>query len=393
MKFDTIITGGGLAGLTAGIALASKLQRVAVVSKGYSALHFNSGSFGLLGYDADHNELTSPLSGLNALTPEHPYMHIGTSLPEIEQSARRLLADAGLKFTGDLSANHHRLSPLGIARPAWLTLDGMAVIEQFKAQGVRRIVVVGIAGYLDFSPRFYSAGLKTEGFDPQVATVDTDALRRLRHNNTEMRAANIARSLALADIDALADAINKIADVDKADAIIMPAVVGLCSPGDWQRLRDLTVKPLFYAATLGASVPGMLIWRKLAERFVELGGIIIKADAEFADDCKADNYIYAAGRYFSHGLTMTPKGAYAAVDLDIEVPDEGRYDADMFARQPYMKSGIKIDKDFHGMRGGQGVNNYYVAGSALAGADSLREDSGAGVAILSAIYISNKIAE
>ncbi len=393
MKFDTIITGGGLAGLTAGIALASKSQRVAVVSKGYSALHFNSGSFGLLGYDADHNELISPLSGLNALAPEHPYMHICTSLPEIEQSARRLLADAGLKFTGDLSANHHRLSPLGIARPAWLTLDGMAVIEQLRMQEIKRILVVGLAGYLDFSPRFYSAGLKNEGFDPQVATVDTDALRRLRHNNTEMRAANIARSLAPADVDVLADAINKIADVDKADAIIMPAVVGLCSPDDWQRLRDLTVKPLFYAATLGASVPGMLIWRKLAERFVELGGIIIKADAEFADDCKADNYIYAAGRYFSHGLTMTPKDAYAAIDLDIEVPAESRYDADMFACQPYMKSGVKIDKNFHGMRGGQSVNNYYVAGSALAGADSLREDSGAGVAILSAIYISNKIAE
>lgn len=51
MKFDTIIIGGGLSGLTCGIALAKKGKKAAVVCGGQSSLHFNSGSFDLMGYN------------------------------------------------------------------------------------------------------------------------------------------------------------------------------------------------------------------------------------------------------------------------------------------------------------------------------------------------------
>ncbi len=122
MKYDTIIIGGGLSGMTCAIALAEEGQNVAVVAAGQSSLHFNSGSFDLLGC-MDGTDVTKPLEAIETLPESHPYRKIETTkLGEYASAAQLLLKNAGIDTTGSADQNHLRLTPIGVTKPAWLTL-------------------------------------------------------------------------------------------------------------------------------------------------------------------------------------------------------------------------------------------------------------------------------
>ncbi|MGN0190328.1 MAG: FAD-binding protein, partial [Candidatus Cryptobacteroides sp.] len=71
MNFDTIIIGGGLSGLSAGIELQKRGQKTLMISSGQSALHFFSGSFEFLNTREDYPE------ALKNLPDAHPYSLMG----------------------------------------------------------------------------------------------------------------------------------------------------------------------------------------------------------------------------------------------------------------------------------------------------------------------------
>ena len=94
MRMDTVIMGGGLSGLTCGIALAKRGQRVTIVASGQSTLLFNGGSMELLGR-IDGKAVQAPLEAIPTLPQEHPYSKIGASrIADLANEAKELLADA-----------------------------------------------------------------------------------------------------------------------------------------------------------------------------------------------------------------------------------------------------------------------------------------------------------
>ena len=109
---------------------------------------------------------------------------------------------------------------------------------------------------------------------------------------------------------------------------------------------------------------------------------------------EADNFILATGSFFSKGLVSNINGVREPVlGLDVKSADDRSdwYKRNLFEPQPYMSFGVATDDKFHALKEGISIENLYVAGSVLGGCNSLKEGSGAGVAILSALHVASLI--
>lgn len=110
----------------------------------------------------------------------------------------------------------------------------------------------------------------------------------------------------------------------------------------------------------------------------------------------ADKFVMATGSFFSKGLVSTPSGICEPVlHLDVDFcPDrEDWYGMGFFDNQPYMRFGAACTDRLEAVREGKTLPNVYVAGSLIGGADPIKEGCGAGVAIISALYVAAQILE
>lgn len=111
---------------------------------------------------------------------------------------------------------------------------------------------------------------------------------------------------------------------------------------------------------------------------------------------EADNFILASGSFFSKGLVSDIDGVREPVfGLDVDYIGERAkwYERNMFEAQPYMSFGVSTDSGFHALKDGKPVGNLYATGSVLSGYYPMKEGSGAGVAILSALHVASMIQE
>ena len=405
MKFDTIIIGGGLCGLTAGIELSRKGKKCMIVSSGQSALHFFSGSFELCSLSDD------PFEAIAQMQPEHPYSKIGLeNVKTLSASLKSFYKEAGIKFKGIKDANHWRITPLGVLKRAWLTMDEYATIPSTGEIPWKKVALLNIDGFLDFHTSYIAAGLDKIGVETVVKAVSMPELDRLRTNPTEMRSTNIAKTITGDLVGMLAARINEYAK--DVDAVFMPAVVGLSSSLDVVKLKELVDRPLHFLGTLPPSVPGIRLQFMLKKYFQKLGGTYMLGDTvtagEFEDgklksittqnhgDVKfeADNFILASGNFFSKGLASDIDGVYEPVfglDMDSIAERPQWYKKNMFESQPYMSFGVSTDKEFKTSKDGKTIDNLYAAGAVLSGFNAMKEGSGAGISILTALYVSSLI--
>lgn len=412
MKSDSIIIGGGLSGLTAAIALAEAGQKVTVVSAGQSSLHFGSGSFGLLGYNIEGQEVSNPLEAISSLSENHPYNKVGAeNISVLAKEAKALLNRSGISTTGSEKANHYRLSPIGLAMPTWLTLEDMETLASADELKDKKVTLVNVVGFLDLPHHYALDNLTKAGAICSYKTIQLEEFDFARKSPTEMRASNLAKVIHDNGItDKLAQAINNV--VDDADIVLLPAIIGLKNSSLSEKLREKVKANIKFIATMPPSVPGIRTLELLRQRLYELGGSILVGDKAIEgrfengklveiktehlteDSLTADNFILATGSFMNKGLISDYTHVYEPVfglDVDAAADRNDWYVENVFNAQPYMNFGVTTDAKLHAVKDGKTIENLFVIGSILSGHNNIKLADGEGVSMLTALHAAKQI--
>ena len=424
MNFDVAIIGGGLAGLTCGIALQQRGKRCVIINNGQAAIDFASGSLDLLSRMPDGStveNINENLTALRTALPAHPYSLLGAEKVIAKaQDFERLANALNLDLIGSSEKNHWRVTGLGSLRGAWLSPNSVPTVQGNETFPHKRIAVLGIEGYHDFQPQLLAANLV---LNPQFAHCEVTSgflnipqLDELRQSAREFRSVNIAQLLEhkLAFNDLVSEIIESAQGVN---AVLLPACFGLENQEFMNALRDATKLALFELPTLPPSLLGMRQRIQLRRKFESLGGLMINGDsalnAHFEGDrvhciktrlledeeIIADNFVLAAGSFFSKGLVSEFDKIYEPVFESDIIGVEGFNDKDRFSwtnhrfanPQPYQSAGVAINEHCQVQKCGQFLANLYATGNVIGGFNALELGCGSGVAVVTALAVADEI--
>lgn len=415
MKFDTVIIGGGLSGLACGIRLIQHGQRCAIVSSGQSALHFSSGSFDLLNNLPDGTPVSNVLAeydSLAELSPKHPYSKLGKeTFQKLISESETFFKNVGLPMQGNGMKNHYRITPLGLLKPTWLSTAHLAISDFETSLNWKKVSIFNISGFLDFYPQFLADEFSKLGTKSEIILFSMPAIDHLRRNPSELRSTNISRILDKPEHkEELVKVLKKAAS--DSEAILFPACIGLDNRDIIGELQKEINKPIYLIPTLPPSTIGIHLQQYLHEYFIHLGGTYMLGDmvkrAEVEDGKVtrlysfnhgdipfiAKNFVLATGSYFSQGLIASAEKVYEPIlglDVDYLTNRPDWYDKNIFETQHYQSFGVKTTNTLNALKNGNALDNLYVSGAILEGFNPIKEGSGGGVSILTALYVADRI--
>ena len=346
MKFDTVIMGGGLASMVAGITLQQAGQSTAIVSMGQNALHFFSGTF--------------------------------ESIKAPSQRLQDLFNQAGIRVH---YAPGFRLMPLGTFKESALSLED---VDLFPTPSfARRVLIVNFMGYHDFFSSFLAEGLEKQGMECRIRFISLPEMESSQQGPGEMRSVQIARTMDHIWEKVVQEIRMLLKD---EDTVILPQVFGLKDVSVPGRIRQAIPARVVFAGTMPPSIPGIRTLLLLRKRYNLLGGTFLSGDeavrAHIHDGVvhsiatknldnhylEARHFILATGGLFAKGLKSNPfEISEPIMGLDIDYPEDRNawYNPSFAGNQPYMGFGVKTDAALHPMLEGVPITNLYAIGSVL----------------------------
>lgn len=433
---DVVVIGGGLAGLTACLAAEGAGARTLLLHKGERATALSTGLVDLLGYrlvNGASRMVTSPLEGIWALAhdqEEHPYALLGggsavapneraDTARDVVASAitlfRAALETAGVRYVGDGHQNLLITTPFGTFKPTGLVPDTMSKGDLTRLAG-GHLLVTGIRGYAGLNPLLVSRSLE---YVASEALGGGDEYLRTSGQWISLggKAWTLPQLASYLDTESGYKTLETALSAAKRGAsythIALPCAGQARAAENLKRLEAQLQMPAFEIPSLPPSLGGQRLVRALEKEAAARGVRILPGQEVFAADldgirCRSvlarsllagsettyhgESFVLCTGHIIGGGLIGGQNSIREPVfDLALTVPDE----ADLGRRltwtqdepfpqtsHPIAACGVTAAEGLRGVAQEQGlIENLFVAGAIVAGAQWTAEKDGLGIAL------------
>ena len=413
MRYDVIVIGAGLSGMTCAITLAQAGKRVAVLAPGHGTLPMHSGCFDLLGYDTAGNVVEHPLESISTLDPKHPYAKIVATngLQRMEQLAEQahkminqlVLAPSNseaIVSSAQPITNQYRLTPMGALKPTWLTPIHFAAFDSPSLEG-KRFVVAYYKRFLDFPVEFLAEGLRKAGAEVGI--------KELELNITSVGKAAL-KAPALASQKQGEALLKQLDGIDRQCDLLVPHIF---DDTELIEMNEKMDRRLSVVPTLPPTCAGNELSTKLRALFTSLGGTLFEGDRAMSatikndritaiksskhvthDLLQADQYVIASGSFGVRGLEARYDRVVEPVfDLDLDMLDDPQQwtTSEVLNLQPYTNFGVRTDEHYRPSKHGRTIQNLYAVGSILSNTRSIKLACRQGISLLTALQVANTI--
>ncbi|MBN1992064.1 MAG: glycerol-3-phosphate dehydrogenase subunit GlpB [Anaerolineae bacterium] len=418
-KYETIVIGAGLTGLTAACQLARANKKVLLVAQGMGALLLSSGAMDVLGFQPADSPapVDNPLAKLSdflAEKPEHPYHLAGPDNIRAGLTAFLELVRGKLDYRGVVDRNWLLPGAVGAVHPTCLAPASMANGD-LNVRG--RMLIVGFKELRDFYPALMTQNLNEQKLGVQAAALTLDAPAPVAG---KMNVTPLELAAAFEQPQFRQQVVRAVKNKGRGYGRIgFPAVLGLAQHADvLADLQQRLGKPVFEISTLPPSAPGRRLFEALQKVFLEAGGRLLiggkvvdgiiengrvrQIRLETASRLKplaAENYVLATGGIFGGGLQTDDQGRMWEPIFGLPVranPDRHQWFAPQFLSpqgQPVFDYGVRANRRLNPVAedGAPLAENLFVAGALLAGANWIAGRTGGGVALATAAAVVKQI--
>lgn len=393
-RWDLIVIGTGLAGLTAARTAVEMGAKVLVIGRGMGSLTLFGNTIDVLGKIPPGVDMEAGLADWIAAHPDHPYARTGWSGISEALGAFKGLFPPPYTFNSVDGGNSLVPTGAGTMRPTYLLPVTMAAGAGISATDT---LIIGLRGFKDFQGDTVSLHLQCRGVNLSLPRYGLEGLTALA----------LARLMDEEPFrESLGEAIRSQMAGEKR--IGLPAVLGLKAPADvLKTLETITRAKVFEIPMLPPSIPGTRIFHRFREFLVAKGATFLLGNPVIGSDVKeglcegitlenpplltvyrAESYILATGRFLGGGLQADRERISEPLfHLPVSQPESrGKWFRERFFQpeaHPIHRAGIVADAELRPVdaEGRVILKNVRVAGSILAHHSMIDEHSHEGIDI------------